>query len=145
MRQPNNRPPFGVTPKSPLLVGGARNSHGTRICRKVTCQKCGVEDHITSRPKEGKDMLCRKCAQAQLRAFDSGIRVPKPMMKKRCGVCRCEFELPVGLKVRGDKPLCSNCMKGFDVWQGSLDMSPAERERMTLETRRSGTMLRRRS
>jgi hypothetical protein len=145
-RSQTSRPPMrGIALKTPLLVGGARNVHGTRICKRVKCEKCGVEDYITSRPKSGKETWCRSCAQELLHAFDSGVRIPTPLVKKRCGICACIFDLPVTARVKGPRPLCSNCMKGFEVWQGSLDMSPQMREQMTLESRRSGTMLRKRN
>lgn len=131
--------------RTPLIVGAERNAHGTRISRRIKCDKCGELDHIASRPQKGKAIWCRTCAKLAANVFDIGVVIPTPMVKKRCSVCRCLFELPVSVQIRdGKKPTCKNCMKGFDVWRGSLDMTPENREKMELETRQSGTLLRKR-
>ena len=131
--------------KTLLLVGGARNIHGTRISKRVKCYKCGTVDYITARPRGGQS-CCRTCAQEVMNAFEIGIRVPKTLVKKSCFNCKASFELPVTAQLRDKaKPLCSNCMRGFEIWRGSLEMSPDNRQEMNLEKRRSGALLRKKS
>ncbi len=127
--------------KATLFVGGARNVHGTRISKRVKCHHCGEMDYIAARPR-GQPVCCRACAKKMFNAHDVGVKIPMPLLKKHCFVCRASFNLPITAVLRDRKPLCQNCLQGFDVWRGSLDMSPDSREQMTCETRRSGTLLR---
>ncbi len=143
MTQRNMKPVTSthVDGRAALFIGGARNVHGTRISKRVKCHKCGEMDYIAARPK-GQPACCRSCAKQMFNAHDVGVRIPMPLLKKYCFVCRAPFNLPITAILRDKKPLCQDCMKGFDVWRGSLDMSPDSREHMTCEKRRSGTLLR---
>ncbi len=143
MTQYNMRPSGAAQSESrpTLFVGGARNVHGTRISKRVKCHHCAEMDYIAARPK-GQPACCRSCAKKMFNAHDVGVRIPMPLLKKHCFVCRAPFNLPITAMLRDKKPLCPDCLQGFDVWRGSLDMSPNSREQMTCETRRSGTLLR---
>ncbi len=128
--------------KTTLWVGGARNAHGTRISRKVTCTKCGVEDFITSRPSKTNGALCRSCAQTEIGAIEMGKKAPRVMAQHTCSNCKCHFALPARIKLEKDS-LCPACLKGHDIWRGSADMTVEERDSLSFETRKSGVMLRR--
>lgn len=138
------RPPqTKVLPR--LRVGGARNVHGTRISKRITCEKCGAEDHIVSRPQKGRPVWCRACAQEAIQAFEIGVQMPFQKVEKICSVCGCTFLFPAHIVPKNEQLLCLDCLKGFDIWRGSVNMSPETREKMTLETRPSGTLLRKKS
>ena len=127
--------------KTPLLVCGTRNQHGTRIARRVKCQKCGCEDHITSRPSKTSGAFCRACEKEVMGALEVGKRAPRLMKEHVCSNCHQGFELPL-LMVPKKDCLCGNCLKGFETWRGSLEMSVESREAMLLEKRPSGVLLR---
>src|SRR3989338_5334727 len=105
-----------------LNVGGTRNIHGTRISRYIQCQKCGQKDHITSRPSRTQGAFCRTCALQALNALEVGRKAPRDMKQHLCSNCHQRFALPVHVEIKKDG-LCPNCLKGFDIWRGSLDMS----------------------
>lgn len=134
-----------TAPASPLArrVGGARNEFGTRISRRITCTRCGKEDHVPFVPKDASRALCRDCAAEVIRTYEEGVRVRTPTKPAKCNLCGTPFDLPITAEDDGD-PLCKNCLQGFTTWRGSLDTPFAERERQVLEPRRAGTMLRKR-
>lgn len=121
----------------PLRVGGARNQHGTRVTRRVTCVSCGEVDYTAV--GAGSSPRCRKCAKQELGAFEQSVRVPPMLMKITCFQCKTVCELPSWLAQKEDA-LCGDCARGFELWRGTMG-SAATGE---LELRRSGTVLRRR-
>ncbi|MES2504022.1 MAG: hypothetical protein V4534_04005 [Myxococcota bacterium] len=127
--------------KTPLLVGGSRNQHGTRIARKVVCQKCGRADHINSRPSKTSGTYCRECATQVMGALEVGKRAPRVMRTHKCSNCQQDFELPAAMEPKKDCT-CGNCLKGFETWRGSASMSVEDRESMVLEKRPSGLLIR---
>ena len=127
--------------KTLLNVGGTRNAHGTRISKRIKCQKCGQEDHITSRPSETHGAFCRACALLAMNALEVGKKAPRNMKQHLCSNCHQNFALPVHVEIKKDS-LCPNCLKGFDIWRGSLDMSVQARENMSCEKRKPGVLLR---
>lgn len=127
--------------KTLLNVGGTRNVHGTRIARRVKCDKCGQEDHITARPSRTRGTFCRACALETLNALEVGKKAPRDMKAHVCSNCKCGFALPVHVELKKDS-LCPACLRGFETWRGSLEMSVDARESMSCEVRKSGVLLR---
>jgi hypothetical protein len=128
--------------RAPLIVGGSRNEHGTRICRKVTCVKCLEVDHVpVSRSKKSDQLYCRKCAILEMGAHEKGTRIKSEMAEVKCAQCAKTFEFPTRLIRRG--PLfCSDCHKGFEVWRGSKATPVDERNATSISRRPAGTLLR---
>lgn len=127
--------------RNPLLVGGQRNAHGTRISRRIVCSECSALDYITVRPKEG-GMLCRECARKNFAAYEVGVFVPRAKQEVFCGQCSVGFLLPVEVE-RHAGLLCPDCKKGFEIWRGSRDSDPESREAKVLLKTKSGLILRR--
>ncbi|MDA0712739.1 MAG: hypothetical protein O2897_01990 [bacterium] len=140
----DTKSPRGNAEKPLLIVGGSRNAHGTRISKRVKCFKCGAVDYILARPKDGKP-CCKACAKELMNVVEEGSRIPKELVKKNCFNCQSEFELPKTARIKEGGPLCPNCKKGFEIWRGSLGMSPEGRDDMQLEKRTSGTLLRKKT
>lgn len=130
--------------KTLLNVGGTRNAHGTRISRRIKCEKCGCEDHITSRPSRTQGAFCRACALAIMNALEVGKKAPREMKQHICSNCRQNFVLPIHIEIKKDC-LCPNCLHGHEIWRGSLDMPVDVRESMSCELRKSGVLLRKSS
>ena len=128
--------------KTLLNVGGTRNVHGTRISRRIKCDKCGCEDHITSRPSRTQGAFCRACALGIMNALEVGKKAPRDMKQHTCSNCRRSFGLPVHIEIKKDC-LCPDCLHGHEIWRGSLDMPVDARETMSCELRKSGVLLRR--
>lgn len=129
-------------PKPTLVVGGVRNEHGTRICRKVTCEKCRSVDYVAvSRSKKGDSLYCRKCAKDEIGAFEKGTKIKSEMVSVECSTCAKPFEFPKWIQKRGPV-FCSDCHQGFEVWRGSLDTPVDERSTALLSRRPAGTLLR---
>ena len=40
---------------------GGRRSFGPREMTKITCAKCGKEDEVPFKPREGSEVLCKDC------------------------------------------------------------------------------------
>lgn len=40
---------------------GGRRSFGPREMTKITCAKCGKEDEVPFKPREGSEVLCKAC------------------------------------------------------------------------------------
>jgi hypothetical protein len=128
-----------------LVVGGERNEHGTRISRKVTCQKCGKGDYIAvSRTKNAASLFCRDCAKSEIKAFEKGTRIKPEMASVCCGQCKRAFDFPKAAQnSRRETPLlCRDCYRGFEVWSGSLQSPGAVRDLAEFSRRPSGTLLR---
>ncbi len=125
-------------------VGGARNEHGTRIARRIECSRCHKEDHVPFVPKDATKALCRDCAAQVLHTYEEGVKVRMPTKSTVCNLCGTPFPMPISAIDDGD-PLCPNCLMGFTTWRGSVDVPFTERAKQTLEPRRSGTVLRKRS
>lgn len=146
---PGGRPPGRSGPptrgtsvdEGPRFVGGARNEHGTRVARRVTCAQCGAVDHVAYAPKDASKALCRSCAMKVLEIYDAGVKVRMPTKPAVCNLCGAPFALPVAAEDDGD-PLCKNCLLGFTTWQGSVDRPFEERQNTVLESRASGTVVR---
>lgn len=125
-----------------LIVGGERNEHGTRICRKITCGKCQKVDYVAvSRTKKGDTFYCRDCAKTEISAYEKGTRVKCEMVDVNCGQCAKVFTYPKAFKRNGSL-LCSDCYSGFEVWRGSLEQAVHERDMSNLARRPAGTLLR---
>jgi CxxC-x17-CxxC domain-containing protein len=41
--------------------GGPRRSFGPREMTKIKCAKCGKEDEVPFKPREGSEVLCKDC------------------------------------------------------------------------------------
>ena len=125
-----------------LIVGGERNEHGTRICRKVTCIKCHQVDYVSvSRAKKCDILFCRNCAKDEIRAHEKGTKIKCQTSKVRCNQCTKFFDFPVAMQKKG--PLyCSDCFKGFEVWRGSREKPIADNSSLLISKRRAGTLLR---
>lgn len=129
--------------EGPRFIGGPRNEHGTRIARRVTCARCGTADHVPYVPKDPTKALCRTCAAEVLKTYEAGVRVRVQTRKTLCNLCGAPFDLPVSAEDDGD-PLCPSCLRGFTAWQGSVDVPFAEREKVVVEERLSGALVRKR-
>ncbi|MEI6790544.1 MAG: hypothetical protein WCK42_05125 [Myxococcaceae bacterium] len=127
--------------KTQLNVGGTRNVHGTRISKRIKCQKCGLEDHITSRPSRTQGAFCRACALITMNALEVGKKPARNMKEHVCSNCRQNFALPVHIEIKKDS-LCPACLHGHETWRGSLSMPVEARENMTCELRKPGVLLR---
>lgn len=125
-----------------LIVGGERNGHGTRICRKVVCNLCAKVDYVAvSRTKKDDSLYCRDCAKSAMSAFEKGTKIKPVMEDVVCNQCSKAFEYPKA--ARRDGPLlCSDCYKGFETWRGSLAAPVHERGHTHLSRRPAGTVLR---
>lgn len=126
----------------PLIVGGVRNEHGTRICRKITCGKCQKLDYVSvSRSKKGGPIYCRNCAKEEIRAYEKGTKIKSEMIEVICSQCSISFEFPKWIQKQGIL-LCSDCHHGFEVWRGSLETPIEERSAASISRRPAGTLLR---
>lgn len=131
--------------KTPLIIGGVRNEHGTRISRKVTCEKCKQVDYVSvSRAKKGDGLFCRNCAKNEIGAFEEGTRIKPEMALVSCAQCAKPFDFPKWIHKQGPL-MCSDCHKGFEVWQGSLHTPLDERSSNILQRRPAGTVLRKKA
>jgi hypothetical protein len=118
--------------EGPRFVGGARNEHGTRV---------GLVDHVAFAPRDASKALCRSCAKEVLDIYEAGMKVRVATRKTNCNLCGTPFDLPVTAEDDGD-PLCKSCLQGFTSWQGSVDTPFSERQATVLESRASGTVVR---
>lgn len=128
----------------PRFVGGARNEHGTRVARRVTCARCGTADHVPYVPRDQSKALCRACAAEVLRTYEAGTTVRAEMRSIKCTLCGTPFDLPVTVDLEDRDPLCKNCLRGFAVWQGSVDVPFEQRGQTVVEERLSGALIRKR-
>ncbi len=127
--------------KNYLLVGGIRNSHGTRIAKRVICQNCGKQDHITCRPSKISGSFCRKCAVKIINAVEVGSRIDKKMKSYVCKQCCVEFKLPANIVPRKGH-ICSNCLKGFETWNGAYPKVTNNQTSFSVQKRVSGVLIR---
>lgn len=121
-----------------IRVGGARNAHGTRVARRITCVSCGTVDYTAL--GAGSAPRCRSCAKSELGAFEQSVKVPVPLRRVICYQCKLDCFLPQHIAQK-EQALCGDCARGFELWQGS----PGGRLSGGLEVRPSGAVLRRRS
>lgn len=133
----------GVKRDGVKRVGGVRNEFGTRIARRIDCSRCGRSDHVQYAPKNREKALCRECAAEVLRLYEHGVKARADVRVVPCNLCGTPFDLPVTVEDDGDL-LCRSCLRGFTSWQGSLDTPFEERSQVQAESRRSGTLIRRR-
>lgn len=123
-----------------VRVGGARNEHGTRLSKRVTCSHCGKEDYVSKRAKDY--VLCRACAAQILNAYEEGVRVPTDMTTISCAQCGQDFACPTFILQKDEKELlCYDCMRGFDTWRGAAKQQDKQKDTV-IEVRRTGTALR---
>jgi hypothetical protein len=141
---PREKPEPSIELKPITRVGGVRSEFGTRVARRVDCARCGRSDHVAYIPKERERALCRDCAAEVLRAYEHGVKARMPMRDAACNLCGTPFQLPITAEDDGDL-LCPSCLRGWTGWQGSLETPFAERAGTTLENRRSGNKVRRRT
>jgi hypothetical protein len=127
-----------------LYVGGARNEFGTRIAKRITCSRCGNDDHVPHAPKDASKAMCRACAALVLRAYEIGTRAPVDTRPETCNLCGAPFRIPLSVKDDGD-PLCPSCLRGFTTWQGSIDTPFEERQGRVLEQRKPGVVVRKKN
>ena len=127
--------------RSTVRLGGPRNEWGTRIARRVTCGRCGAEDHVPYVPRDASRALCRACATEVLKAYEVGVKVRTETRPVTCNLCGTPFQLPVNVVDDGDL-LCPNCLRGFATWSGSIDTPFSERENRVLLERRTGVVVR---
>lgn len=125
-----------------LVLGRARNAHGTRVCRAVTCTKCGSRDYASVRRHNREKVYCRPCARRELNAHESGIKTHRAGVLQACSLCKVEFELGTAIKKDAGEVLCFDCLSGFEVWRGSLKMAPDQRQQGQIERRKNGVLLR---
>jgi len=122
------------------IVGGERNGHGTRISRKITCQKCGKLDYVAvSRTKASA--FCRDCAKTEMRAYEKGTKIDCEKMEVSCCQCKKTFDFPK-LAKNVDSLLCRDCYQGFEIWNGSLAAPRTESDLANFSRRPSGVLLR---
>jgi hypothetical protein len=119
---------------APKVLGGPRNQFGTRVCQRVVCERCQKVDHISIRVNESKQKFCRDCAENFFSTYEHGRKIAEKKSLQTCAVCRCEFSMDVELAKKKDQPLCSDCYRGFAVWQGKVvrDKNVVTRERALL-------------
>lgn len=141
---PRGKGGAGAPPKNGVKrVGGARNEFGTRVARRIDCSRCGRSDHIAYVPKDRAKAMCRDCAAEVLRLYEHGVKARAEMRHVSCNLCGTPFDLPVTVEDDGDL-LCGSCLRGFTAWQGSVDVPFEERTKAQAESRRAGTLIRRR-
>ncbi|MCP4502346.1 MAG: hypothetical protein GY822_20515 [Deltaproteobacteria bacterium] len=139
-----NRPLAEGNFEAPTRVGGERNDHGTRVARRVICNRCQAVDHVSYLDKDKDFALCRTCAEEMMNVFEVGRKKRMATREVDCNLCGVPFGLPVTAEDDGD-PLCDNCLKEWMGWQGSLDMTYDERNENALEKTRPGIALRRKN
>ncbi len=137
-----NRPLSEGNFEAPTRVGGERNDHGTRVARRVECNKCKAIDHVSYLDKDKEFALCRNCAEEMMNVFEVGRKKRMATREVDCNLCGTPFGLPVTAEDDGD-PLCDNCLREWLGWQGSLDMTYDERKESELQKTRPGIALRR--
>jgi hypothetical protein len=143
-RTPRDRSrPAAADPNARRVIGGQRNEHGTRVSRRIDCQRCGKSDHVPWTKNNEPFALCRTCAAEVLATFEVGLKERVKTNHVDCNLCGKPFDIPVTVEDDGDL-LCRSCLRGFMDWQGDLDTPYAERTERTSQPRRSGTLLRRR-
>ncbi len=127
-----------------LFVGGPRNEFGTRIAKRITCSRCGNDDHVPHAPRDASKAMCRACAALMLRAYEVGVKAPVDTRPETCNLCGVPFRMPMAVPDDGD-PLCPNCLRGFTTWQGGVDTPYQERQNRTLEQRKPGVVVRKKN
>ncbi len=120
-------------------VGGERNKHGTRICRQIVCSACKKPDYVSVHVYR-ETTLCRQCAKQKLNLFEQSVQIPKKQNTTNCTRCGVSCDLPKSVKDASEW-LCLDCLRGFDVWSGPINN---KRQDTVIETRSSGTLLRKR-
>jgi len=136
--------PFDRKGGGNLYVGGARNEFGTRIAKRITCSRCGNDDHVPHAPRDASKAMCRACAALVLRAYEVGTRAPVETRAETCNLCGTPFRIPLSVKDDGD-PLCPSSLRGFTTWQGSIDTPFEERQNRVLEQRKPGVVVRKKN
>lgn len=147
--QPESSPkpvsaPFDRRGTGNVFVGGARNEFGTRIAKRITCSRCGNDDHVPHAPRDASKAMCRACAALVLRAYEMGTQAPVATRPETCNLCGTPFRIPLTVKDDGD-PLCPNCLRGFTTWQGGIDTPFADRQDRVLEQRKPGVVVRKKA
>lgn len=100
---------------NPKVVGAARNEFGTRLCKRVQCEKCEKVDYV---PVRSKNEFCRDCAEKMFAAFEQGRHIAEREVHRVCGQCRRDFPMRESLAEKKDQVLCPDCFRGFEVWRG---------------------------
>lgn len=132
-------------PSTKRIVGSSRGEFGTRISRKVVCEKCQKVDYVSvSFAKKNTRLFCSLCAESEIGAVEFGRAMKPDLIDCKCSQCKKNFQFPQHLKKRGPL-LCADCHQGFEIWSGSLAKSPKERESGVISRRPAGTVLRTRT
>lgn len=105
-------------PRSPRVVGLARNEFGTRLCQRVVCGKCQKVDHVSVRVAAAKDKFCRDCAEKVLATFDQGRHIADKQVSRQCEQCHRDFLVSEAITKKKPQLLCLDCYRGFEVWRG---------------------------
>lgn len=129
--------------EGPAFIGGPRNEFGTRVARRVTCSRCGKDDHVPYAPRNLSRALCRTCAAEVLNTWEVGTRAKVETRPAVCSLCKKPFALPVKVELT-DEILCPDCLRGFATWTGGIDTPWDKRQDAVVEQRVGGTLVRRR-
>ena len=138
-----DRRPAESGAEGPAFIGGPRNEFGTRVARRVTCSRCGKDDHVPYAPRNVGRALCRACAAEVLNTWEVGTRAKMETKPAVCSLCKKPFALPVRVELT-DEILCPDCLRGFATWTGGLDTPWENRQEAVVEQRVGGTLVRRR-
>lgn len=57
--------------KRPKQISDVRTPFGTRVMKTITCSSCGKTDQLSFVPKDGRPILCRRCAERDLDVIDA--------------------------------------------------------------------------
>jgi hypothetical protein len=109
--------------KNIKVIGLPKNVHGTRLCQRILCKKCGQIDYVSLRVSKKGAAFCRKCAEKILLTYDHGSQAKELLVNRTCDVCSREFTLPEHIALKKPNASCNDCFKGFFVWQGKPSSS----------------------
>jgi len=124
-----------VEVRNPKIVGMPRNEFGTRLCQRVTCDKCHKVDYVPVRVGAKSDALCRDCAERILLAYDAGRHIQEKTVSCQCHQCNRTFALAESVYEKVEQALCTDCYRGFEVWRGKADITSQARNRQPVLTK----------
>ena len=96
-------------------VNKVRTEFGTRVARRINCNSCGKSDTIDFVPKDGSNILCRKCAYEKYNVHDPDQQALSEYTYK-CASCSIEFKSRLFFE-NEDEIKCSNCYMGIETKQ----------------------------
>lgn len=104
--------------KTPSLIGQAKNAFGTRLSRRLTCDRCHKVDYVSVLVRNDKTKFCRSCAEIILLKFEQGKKIVQRLANCTCKQCGINFKVSEQVLFKKSEIFCKDCHAGFQVWKG---------------------------